>query len=125
MLSTLEIYSVLPAADLARARGFYTDKLGLEPAEVMDDGVIYRMQGGSTFLVYETSNAGSAKNTQMCWMTPDLDAEMADLRGKGVTFEEYDFPGLKTENGVATIEGEKTAWFVDTEGNILCLTQRA
>jgi hypothetical protein len=58
----------------------------------------------------------------MGWATDDLDGEMADLRSRGVVFEEYDFPGLKTENGVATMpDGERGAWFLDTEGNILSL----
>jgi len=123
MLSALEVIGVLPAQDLQRARGFYRDKLGLDPAEVRDDGVLYRTSSGS-FLVYETPNAGSAKNTQLCWITNDIEAEVAELRGKGVVFEEYDFPGLKTENGIAVTEGIKGAWFLDTEGNILCLSER-
>jgi len=123
MLSALEVIGVLPAQDLQRARGFYRDKLGLDPAEVRDDGVLYRTSSGS-FLVYETPNAGSAKNTQLCWITNDIVAEVAELRGKGVVFEEYDFPGLKTENGIAVTEGIKGAWFLDTEGNILCLSER-
>jgi hypothetical protein len=81
------------------------------------------MQDGTGFLLYETENAGSAKNTTMCWTVKDIDAEMSELRGRGVTFEDYDFPGLKTENGVATMDNEKSAWFVDSEGNILCIAQ--
>ena len=123
MLSTLEVMGVLPAADLQRARAFYKDKLGLEPVEVREDGVVYQMSTGS-FLLYETPNAGSAKNTQLCWITEDVEAEVAELRGRGVVFEEYDLPGLKTENGIAVAEGIKGAWFLDTEGNILCLSER-
>jgi catechol 2,3-dioxygenase-like lactoylglutathione lyase family enzyme len=123
MLNATEAYTVLPAKDLARARGYYTDKLGLEPEREMEDGVLYKLPGGSSFFMYETDNAGSAKNTCMCFRTSDLDAAMTDLRAQGVTFEDYDFPGLKTENGVATMEGEKSAWFVDSEGNILCIAQ--
>jgi catechol 2,3-dioxygenase-like lactoylglutathione lyase family enzyme len=124
MLDKAEIIAVLPAADLQRARGFYQDKLGLSaPEETADGGLMYRAPGGSRFLVYETGNAGTAKNTAMCWETDDLDAVMSELRGRGVTFEDYDFPGLKTENGVASNEGERSAWFVDSEGNILCLAE--
>lgn len=124
MLAELETYTVLPAADLQRARAFYRDTFGMEPAEENGYGLIYRMPGGSSILLYETANAGSAKNTAMCWQTTDLDAEMAELRDRGVIFEDYDFPGLKTENGVATMDDERSAWFVDSEGNILCLAQR-
>lgn len=123
MLSKQEFMAVLPAGDLKRARAFWADKLGLEPAEERGGGLIYRSPGGSGLLIYETQNAGSAKNTQFCWMTPDVEAEVAELRGRGVVFEEYDLPGLKTENGIATMEGEKGAWFKDSEGNILCVSQ--
>lgn len=123
MLSQLEFHAVLPARDLQRARGFYRDKLGLEPAEERAGGLIYRTPAGAALLVYETENAGTAKNTALCWMTEDLEAEVTELRGRGVVFEEYDLPGLKTENGIATTGDEKAAWFTDTEGNILCVTQ--
>jgi catechol 2,3-dioxygenase-like lactoylglutathione lyase family enzyme len=125
MLKDLEITAVLPAQDIARARAFYRDVLGLEPADAMDEeNLIYRCGNGTSFLLYTTDNAGTAKNTQMGWGTDDIDAEVADLRGRGVVFEEYDFPGLKTENGIATTPVGKAAWFLDSEGNILNLYQR-
>lgn len=124
MLKDMELIAVIPASDLGRAREFYRDKLGLEVTEETPGGLVYRMASGFSFLLYETTNAGTARNTQMCWETPDLDAEMAELRARGVVFEEYDLPGLKTENGVATMDGERGAWFTDTEGNILCLSEQ-
>ena len=125
MLKDLEITAVLPARDIVRARAFYSDVLGLEPADSMDEeNLIYRCGNGTAFLLYQTDFAGTAKNTQMGWETNDLDAEVADLRGRGVVFEEYDFPGLKTENGIATTPVGKAAWFLDSEGNILNLFQR-
>jgi catechol 2,3-dioxygenase-like lactoylglutathione lyase family enzyme len=124
MLQKLPTMAVLPAKDLERARAFYRDTLGLEPAEEETGGLRYNTGGGTSFLLYETDNAGSAKNTQMGWVTEDLDAEVADLRGRGVVFADYDFPGLKTENGIATTDGERTAWFLDSEGNILAVTER-
>lgn len=124
MLGQLETYSVLPARDLQRARRYYADKLGFEAVEENEGGLMYRTAAGTSFLLYETENAGTAKNTTMCWMATDLDAEMAELRGRGVTFEDYDFPGLKTENGVADMGTERSAWFVDSEGNICCISQR-
>ena len=123
MLNESELYAVLPAKDLQRAREFYRDKLGLEVTEETAGGLVYKGAGGGAFLLYETDNAGSARNTQMCWITKDLDAEMAELRGRGIVFEEYDVPGLKTVNGVATMDGERGSWFLDSEGNILCLSQ--
>jgi hypothetical protein len=61
----------------------------------------------------------------MCFVTDDLDGEMATLRERGVVFEDYDVPGLKTTNGVAEMDGERTAWFRDSEGNFICLAQYA
>ena len=126
MLKDVETFAVLPAKDIVRARNYYRDVLGLEPADTMDEeNLLYRCGKGTAFLLYETDNAGSAKNTQMGWETDNLEAEMEDLRGRGVVFEDYDFPGLKTENGVATNEWGKSAWFLDSEGNILNVYQRA
>jgi catechol 2,3-dioxygenase-like lactoylglutathione lyase family enzyme len=121
MLKDMEIMAVLPAKDINRARDFYRDKLGLEPDQVIgEENLIYRCGKGTGFLLYQTDNAGSAKNTQLSWVCPDFDREVEDLRSRGVVFEDYDMPGLKTENGIASMdEFGKGAWFVDTEGNIL------
>lgn len=124
MLKDLEIIAVLPAKDIDRARTFYRDVLGLEPADALDEeNLMYRCGKGTAFLLYRTDNAGTAKNTQMGWATDDIEAEVRDLRGRGVVFEEYDFPGLKTENGIASMPVGKGAWFLDTEGNILNIFQ--
>ncbi|MDR6507244.1 VOC family protein [Arthrobacter oryzae] len=126
MLTDSDIMAVLPAKDIKRAKDFYRDKLGLEPSEsAEEDSLIYRGGHGTGFLVYQTENAGTAKNTQMGWATDDLEREVEELRGRGVVFEEYDQPGLKTENGIATNEWGKAAWFLDSEGNILNISQRA
>ena len=119
----METHAILPATDLKRAQEFYHRALGLDPDEVHGGNLMYHPGSGSTFEIYETSNAGTARNTQMCWVTDDLDGEMARLRARGIQFEDYDIPGLKTENGVATMEDSKAAWFRDSEGNFLCITQ--
>ena len=118
-----ELHTVLPAADLKRAQSFYHDALGLDPDEVHEGTLVYHVGSGSVFEIYETSNAGTAKNTQMEWITDDLDAEMSQLRERGVVFEEYDIPGMKTVNGVATAPDLKSAWFRDTEGNFICISE--
>lgn len=126
MLKDSAIMAVLPAKDINRAKEFYRDKLGLEPSgSLEEDSLLYRCGNGTGFLVYQTDNAGTAKNTQMGWETNDFDAEMEELRRRGVVFEDYDQPGLKTENGVASSDWGKSAWFLDSEGNILNITQRA
>ncbi len=118
--------AVIAASDLARARSFYEGTLGLSPEEVQDEAeaVIYRL-GGVPLMVYRTTFAGTAKNTVFGLETKDLDGDMATLRDKGVKFLEYDFPGLKTVDGVAELSGERSSWFEDSEGNILGLFERA
>ena len=80
--------------------------------------------GDGTIFVYKSTAAGQGRATEAGFMVDDLDAAMAAMRERGVTFEDYDFPGLKTENGVATIAGIRAAWFKDPDGNILAVEQR-
>jgi len=120
-----EMHAVLPARDLARARKFYHDVLGLDPAEEHEQGrlLTYRV-AGSAFDIYETENAGTAKNTQLCFETDDLDMEMRQMRERGVMFEDFEIPDvMKTENGIVTDEESRTAWFRDSEGNFICISQ--
>ncbi|MES2094492.1 MAG: VOC family protein [Actinomycetota bacterium] len=119
-----ELHTVLPAADLERARAFYHDKLNLDPDQVDHGSLIYHLTPESAFEIYETANAGTAQNTQMGWMSDDLESEMARMRDHGVVFEEYDVPGMKTVDGIATMDGMKAAWFRDSEGNFICISQR-
>jgi catechol 2,3-dioxygenase-like lactoylglutathione lyase family enzyme len=120
----------LPAQDLGRARAFYSEKLGLEPVEEREGGLLYRC-GGTEFALYESAGAASGDHTQMGFEVEDIEAVVEELRGRGVVFEEYDFPGLTTVNGIAEIEGnypskgrgERGSWFRDSEGNMLGLGQ--
>jgi len=114
--------ATLPAADYERAKGFYSGTLGLESIMDTAGGALYRA-GSSMVFVYPSEFAGTNKATAATFVVADVPAAVEELRGKGVTFEEYDLPGLKTENGVADIEGVKGAWFRDTEDNILALTE--
>jgi catechol 2,3-dioxygenase-like lactoylglutathione lyase family enzyme len=123
MLDPLSIYTVLPVSDLERARRFYSEKLGLEPTEQKPGMLAYSGPPGFIFQLYETAEACTAEHTQMGFNTWDLDTDMADLRARGVVFEEYDLPGLKTENGVGFVGTERSAWFKDSEGNIICVSE--
>lgn len=114
--------ATLPASDFERAKAFYGGTLGLESFMEDAGGVMYRA-GSSSVFVYPSEFAGTNKATAATFVVADTVAAMEELRGKGVTFEEYDMPGLKTENGVAEIGGVKGAWFKDSEGNILALTE--
>ena len=122
MFADFACFTAIPASDIGRARSFYSEKLGLEPAREGDDGLIYEVGKGTGFLLYESQFAGTNQATAMGWQVPDFDAAVEALRGRGVTFEEYDFPGFKTENGIVSMpNGRRGAWFKDTEGNILAV----
>lgn len=124
MLSDFPIAPAIPISDVARARKFYEEILGFEATEVIEEiGEIAYQSGGVTFFIYATGSAGTNQATAAAWRVSGLDAIMEELRSRGVVFEEYDFPGLKTENGVATIPNGRAAWFKDTEGNILALDE--
>ena len=127
MLSDSRVEANIPASDLDRARDFYADKLGLTPTEVFaGEQLSYRTAGGTSFNVYRTQYAGQAGHTIAQWHVDDLDAEVRDLKAKGVTFEKYDMPGVDWDGEIASIPGlGRAAWFKDSEGNILCVDQMA
>ena len=122
MLKNAPIRAYIPAADVARARRFYEQIVGLTPKEEFAGGVVYEC-GGTQVFMYPTPNAGTSQASQAFWQVDDVAAEVAELRARGVVFEEYDLPGVKTRNGIAVGGGAKTAWFKDTEGNILAISE--
>jgi catechol 2,3-dioxygenase-like lactoylglutathione lyase family enzyme len=124
MLKNAAIIPYIPIRDLARARAFYEDKIGLKPKEEYAAGVIYECGKDSWVFMYPSAGAGTSKASTAFWAVDDVEAEVAALKARGVTFEEYDMPGIKTVNSVATGGGAKTAWFKDSEGNILAISQR-
>jgi len=126
MLDQFPISARLPAADINRARAWYHDHLGLDPAKEGTMGNLWYQTGGTWFLVYQTPSAGTAHNTAAGWQVVDIEGVMAAMRGGGVVFEEYDFgPDFRTVNGlIATPEG-KAAWFKDSEGNIIEIAEPA
>jgi len=123
MLKNYPIVPYIPAKDVARARKFYEGKVGLVPREEVAGGVVYECGNDSWIFLYPSAGAGTSKASQAFWQVKDLEAEVAELRARGVVFEEYDMPGLKTVNGIATAGGSKAAWFKDSEGNILAVIQ--
>lgn len=110
----------LAVADLARARAYYEGVLGFAPGPDTAGGVMYAA-GGSSFLVYPSSYAGTNKATAMSFQVPAdaFDVEVAALRAKGVEFQTFDAEGLTWDDGVATFDGTRSAWFEDPDGNIL------
>jgi len=123
MLSAAPIRAYIPASNVARARKFYEETIGLRPRQEYSGGVIYEC-GGTEVFMYPTPNAGTSKASQAYWQVADVEAEVAELKARGVKFEEYDMPGVTMKNSIATAGGAKTAWFKDTEGNILAVSQR-
>lgn len=123
MLSNAMVMPTLPAVDLKRARAFYEGKLGLKVTmEDPSPGIVLECGKGTIMYVYQRA-ATKADHTAASFLVGDIEAEVKELTGKGVKFQEYDLPGIKTVNGIATIDRIKSAWFKDTEGNILAVTQ--
>jgi len=131
MLDKSDVAARIPAQDLERARAFYADKLGLTPVEERPGGLLYRC-GRGWFSLFESAGAPSGDHTQMAWEVADIEATVAELRRRGVVFEEYDLPGMKTVNGIAEVAGnypskggagERAAWFRDSEGNLFGIGQ--
>lgn len=130
MLAQSQVATRLPAQDLNRARRFYAERLGLEPVEERPGGLLYRC-GTGLFALFESAGSSAGTHTQMGWEVPDIVATVATLRARGVVFEEYDLPGLKTRDGIAAIQGnypskgtgEYGAWSRDSEGNLLGIGQ--
>ena len=123
MLQESPMFAYLPVKDLPRARQFYEKQLGFAPKSELGGGVLYEFARGTACFMYPTPNAGTSRASQAFWQVEDVEREVADLRGRGVVFEEYNYPGLKTVNGIATAGGAKSAWFKDPDGNILALIQ--
>ena len=123
MLTDLHMYATLPATDLERARRFYAEKLGLTPESELPGGLWYRCGRDTRFSLFTSQGEASGTHTQAIFLVEDVESEVAALKARGVVFEEYDSPSLKTINSIATIGPNKGAWFKDSEGNLLSLAQ--
>lgn len=123
-LANAKIIPTLPAADMARAKKYYQDKLGLSPVSETSGGALYECGGGTGFFLFPSANAGKCPTTYAGWEVDDVEATVKELKSKGVVFEEYDTPAYKTVDGIATLpDGTKAAWFKDSEGNILAISK--
>jgi catechol 2,3-dioxygenase-like lactoylglutathione lyase family enzyme len=123
MLKDYPIHATAAAIDLDRARKWYEDRLGLVPEKQDEGGVWYRFAGDTWLYLYGTPSAGTARNTIAGWTVTGIEAAMAELRGRGVIFEDYDFGELKTIDGLADFGSAKAAWFKDSEGNTFELSE--
>ena len=127
MLTDEPIHASLATADIERARAWYRDKLGLDPNPRVEGVLVYR-DAGALFTVFPSEFAGTARNTVMTRNMPDLRAEVARLRARGVVFEEYDMGEFgRTHDGImaGSSGSELLAWFKDADGNVIGLAEVA
>jgi catechol 2,3-dioxygenase-like lactoylglutathione lyase family enzyme len=122
MLNDSPLYAVIPVSDLLEARRFYEEVLGIPPVRESETEILYRA-GDTRFAVYPSQGAGSARHTLGSFIVEHIEAVVAELRSRGVSFEEYDEPELRTVNGIARLGPDKVAYFKDPSGNILALVQ--
>ena len=120
MLAKKDPIATVAVKDLATARKFYEDKLGLEPAQPGGPTVITYRSGGSKLMVYVSQLAGTNQATSVTWSVGgDFDDILQSLQSKGVSFEHYDgLPQVTREGDVHRADGLKLAWFKDPDGNI-------
>ena len=124
MLQRAPMYSYIPVRDVPRARAFYEGKLGWKPAREIAGGVAYEFADHTACFMYTTPHAGTSQASQAFFQVPDIEREVAELEQRGVAFEDYDGPGMKTDgHHIATGGGAKAAWFKDPDGNILAVIQ--
>jgi len=125
MLSQSPITTILPVTNLERARTFYERSLGLSPSKggAQPDTAVFE-SGGTRLELQKRDRPTKAEHTVASFEVADVTREVSELERRGVRFEDYDMPGLKTEHHVARIEGTLCAWFKDPDGNILCIHER-
>jgi catechol 2,3-dioxygenase-like lactoylglutathione lyase family enzyme len=125
VLARGQLVAVVPVSDWREAIGFYRDTLGLPLAEEVASQNEARYAVGDAILItYQSVGAGQSRHTVAAFVVDDVDAAVADLRGRGVVFEEYDLPEIKTENGIAVFGDTREAWFRDPDGNLLAVGTR-
>ena len=120
-ISQCEVSCMLPVKDMARARRFYEDRLGLEALGQRPDGKFNYRVGGTTLALFPKRGGTKAEHTALSFKVERIEPAVAFLKARGVKFADYDMPGLKTVEHVCVLGSEKAAWFEDPEGNILCL----
>jgi catechol 2,3-dioxygenase-like lactoylglutathione lyase family enzyme len=123
MFRPKSVAATLPAQDFERAKAFYAERLGLKPVRESPGEAMFEINGVE-FAVFPSSGKASGDHTQMGFEVEDLDSAVSSLRERGLTFEEYDMPDFTSVNGIVETEGERAAWFKDSEGNLISLFQR-
>jgi catechol 2,3-dioxygenase-like lactoylglutathione lyase family enzyme len=122
MLDRFQPHTTIAVSDIERAKAWYAEKLDMKPTEEDVGGAWYECAGGR-FALFPSEYAGTAKNTVMEWTVDDAEAVVAWLKDRGVAFETFEMEGVTWRGDVAEMGGHKGAWFKDSEGNILAVTQ--
>ena len=121
-LARSAVATMLPVTDTGRAKEFYSDRLGLPFQGTNAEGsLMYGLSGGTVLMLLPREGGSQNPSTALTWEVPDVAAEVSELEGRGVVFEDYDLPGLQTKDHIAEFAGERAAWFVDPDGNVLCV----
>ena len=124
MLANAVYHATLPCSDFDRAKAFYADKLGLTPESDVPGGAFYESKG-TRFLLFPSGGVASGTHTQLGFNVDDIAATVSELKGRGVKFDEYDFPAFDKATSIATTGDVQSAWFKDSEGNLLGIVQLA
>jgi predicted enzyme related to lactoylglutathione lyase len=115
---------MLPVNDVGRAQQFYSESLGLDYTGTNEEGsAMYALEGGATLLLLPRPGGARSDSTAMSFEVEDLDKEIDELESRGVVFDDFDMPELKTVNHVAEMGNERASWFRDPDGNVICLHQ--
>jgi catechol 2,3-dioxygenase-like lactoylglutathione lyase family enzyme len=123
-LNDSSVSVMLPIGDADRAQKFYTDQLGLPYQGTNEEGsLMYALFGGTQLMLLPRPDEKALSSTAMSFEVSDLEREIAELEGRGVRFEDYDMPGMKTERHIASMGEDRAAWFLDPDGNVLCVHQ--
>jgi catechol 2,3-dioxygenase-like lactoylglutathione lyase family enzyme len=121
-LANSAVAVLLPVEDVGRAKKFYVENLGLKYTGTNGEGAAMFELGGATPLLLLPRPGGKrSDSTALTWEVDDLEAEIKELESRGVVFADFDVPGLKTVDHIATMGEEKAAWFNDPDGNVLCV----
>jgi extradiol dioxygenase family protein len=119
-----DVMAVVAVKDIDRAKKFYEGMLGLKLDRAVGDSVVIYKTNGARLQVYVSDSAGTNQATAVTWLVDDLKATAEALKAVGVTFEHYDFPGVKYDGDVHLMGEQRAAWFKDPDGNSLALVPK-
>ena len=124
MLRDARVGAMIPTQDVARAREFYEQKLGMTAEDDTAGGALYRCGDGTSFVLFPSAGTSSGTHTQLGFEVTDIEAEAAEITARGVTLDAVEIPGATVENGIAQLPDGRACWFKDPDGNVIAIFQR-